>query len=218
MRKFALLLLLLALPIAACKHAGVKGSGKREVLKRQIEPFTSISTEGAFNVEVVCQKDLSLEIEADDNILPLITVEVSHGVLKLKNTTSYSTKEPVVIRLTVPNLEGLSASGAGKFDVSKVKSEKFVIEANGAAQIKVSGSTVSLNISANGAGAIDAHSLQASRAVVESNGVARVDIDVSDQLDVTVSGPSTVTYQGDPKINKSIHGPGKVEKRGGEGA
>src|SRR5436189_1101247 len=84
MRKFALLLLLFALPVAACHHSGVKGSGKREVLKQSIEPFTSISTEGAFNVEVVCQKDLSLEIEADDNILPLIQVEVSHGVLTLK--------------------------------------------------------------------------------------------------------------------------------------
>jgi len=218
MRKFALLLLLFALPIAACKHEGVKGSGKREVLKRQIEPFTSISTEGSFNVEVVCQKDPSLEIEADDNILPLIVVEVSNGVLRLKNTKIYSTKEPVVIRLTVPNLEGVSASGAGKFEISKVKSQKFVIESNGATQIKVSGTTDNLNISANGAGAIDAHSLEASKAVVESRGVAKVDIDVSEQLDVTVSGPSTVTYQGDPKINKTIHGPGRVEKRGSEGA
>ena len=218
MRKFALLLLLFVLPIGACKHEGIKGSGKREVLKRQIETFTSISAEGAFNVEVVCQKDPSLEIEADDNILPLIAVEITHGVLRLKNTNSYSIKEPVVIRLTVPNLEGLSVSGAGKFDVSKVKSQNFVLEAHGAAQIKVSGTTESLNISANGAGSIDAHSLQASKAVVESNGVAKVDIDVSDQLDVTVSGPSTVTYQGDPKINKSIRGPGKVQKRGGEGA
>jgi hypothetical protein len=35
---------------------------------------------------------------------------------------------------------------------------------------------------------------------------------------VTISGPSTVTYAGDPTINKTIHGPGKIEKRESEGA
>jgi hypothetical protein len=32
------------------------------------------------------------------------------------------------------------------------------------------------------------------------------------------SGPSVVTYEGDPSINKTIHGPGKVERRATEGA
>jgi len=35
---------------------------------------------------------------------------------------------------------------------------------------------------------------------------------------VTVSGPSRVTYKGDPVVNKTVHGPGKVEKRSDEGA
>ncbi|HEU5460022.1 MAG TPA: hypothetical protein VFU83_05975, partial [Pyrinomonadaceae bacterium] len=75
MRKVALLLVISLLAFG-CHHGGriggVKGSGKRETQKRQIAPFTSISTEGAFSIEVVCQKDLSLEVEGDDNILPLI--------------------------------------------------------------------------------------------------------------------------------------------------
>jgi hypothetical protein len=220
MRKLALLLLLLVLPIAACKHGGpgVKGSGKTEVQKRQISNFSSISTEGAYTVEVVCQKDLSLEIEGDDNILPLITTDVSSGVLRISNSKGYSVATPIVVRITVPNLEVLSVSGAGKFDISKLKTEKFAIDANGAAQIKVSGTTNFLNIHTNGAGKIDTYSLEASRAVVESNGVSKVDVDVSDHLDVTISGPSKVTYKGDPTINKTIHGPGKLEKRASEGA
>jgi hypothetical protein len=35
---------------------------------------------------------------------------------------------------------------------------------------------------------------------------------------VKISGPSSVYYKGDPQINKTINGPGKVERRGGEGA
>jgi hypothetical protein len=99
-----------------------------------------------------------------------------------------------------------------------MKNDKFEIDSNGAPNISVSGSTKTVDIDTNGAGKIDTHNLHASRAVVESKGVSRIDLDVSDQLDITVSGPSTVTYRGDPVVNKTIRGPGKVEKRTSEGA
>jgi hypothetical protein len=54
--------------------------------------------------------------------------------------------------------------------------------------------------------------------VVDSRGVTRIDLDVADQLDATVNGPSTVTYKGDPVVHKTVNGPGKVERRGSEGA
>ena len=86
----------------------IQGSGKRETQKREIAPFTSISTEGAFTIEVTCQKDLGLEVEGDENVLPYVTAEVSNNVLRLKNTKSYSVSEPVKFKISVPNLEGIS--------------------------------------------------------------------------------------------------------------
>ncbi len=198
--------------------ADVKGSGNRQTQKREVAPFTSISTDGAFTIEVVCQKDVSLEVEGDDNVLPLMTTEVSGNVLHLKNTKSYSVNQPIVVRISVPNLEGLSVNGAGKFDVTGLNNERFEIDANGAPAINVSGSTKLVDIDTNGAAKIDTHNLRAARAVVDSKGVSKVDLGVSDQLDVTVSGPSQVTYRGDPVVNKTINGPGKIEKRHNEGA
>lgn len=221
MRKLALLFLLLPLLATGCHHgirAEVNGSGKRVMQKREISPFTSISTEGAFAIEVTCQKDPSLEVEGDDNVLEFVTAEVRGNVLRLTNSKSYSTDEPVRIKITVQNLEGLSVSGAGRIDIKGMKNEKFEIDANGAPNIVVSGTTNTVDIDSNGAGRIDTQNLRASRAVVDSKGVSRIDLDVSEQLDITVSGPSTVTYKGDPVVNKTVNGPGKVEKRGSEGA
>jgi hypothetical protein len=221
MRKLALLFLLLPVLAAGCHHgmrAEVKGSGKRVLQKRQVSPFTSISTEGAFEIQVTCQKDPSLEIEGDDNVLELVTADVSGNVLRLRNTKSYSASEPVRIKITVPNLEGLSVSGAGWIEIKDVKNDKFEIDSNGAPNITVAGNTSVIDIDSNGAGKIDTHNLRASRGVVDSKGVSRIDLDVKDQLDITVSGPSFVTYRGDPVVNKTIHGPGKVEKRTSEGA
>jgi len=221
MKTLAILVILIAVPMAGCKHgmhSGVKGSGKREVQKRDVSAFTSISTEGAFNVDVVCQKAQSLEIEGDDNILPLVSTEVSNGVLRLKNEKNYSVSQPVTIKISVPNIDGLTVSGAGMIDVSGLKNDKFELDSEGAPQIKVSGITKVVDIDTSGAAKIDTHNLHATKGVVDSKGVSTIDVDVKDQLDVTISGPSVVTYEGDPTVKKTINGPGKLVQRANEGA
>jgi hypothetical protein len=222
MRKFLLISILASLVlVSGChfkRHDQVKGSGNRQTQKREVAAFTTISTEGAFNVEVVCQKELSVEVEGDDNILPLVIAEVSNDTLRLKSLKSYSVNSPITFRISVPNIEAISVTGAGKFDIKGMKNEKFEIDSDGAPSINVAGTTKLIDIDSSGAGKIDAHSLEASRAVVDSKGVCKIDIDVAEQLDVTVSGPSSVTYQGNPVVNKTINGPGKVERRRSEGA
>jgi hypothetical protein len=198
--------------------AQIKGSGKRELQKREVAAFTSISTEGAFTVEVTCGKDRSLEVEGDDNVLEYVTSDVSGNTLRLKNRKNYSTSEPVKFKISVPNLDGLSVNGAGHIDVKGINNDKFEIDTNGAATIVVSGNTKVIDVGANGAGKVDAHNLHADRGIVDSRGVARIDVDVKNQLDVSVQGPSTVTYLGDPVINKKVQGTGKVERRSSQGA
>jgi hypothetical protein len=222
MRKLALLFFLLPVLVAAGCHHGkfsaVKGNGKRELQKRQVAPFTSISTNGAFTIEVTCQKDLSLEVEGDENVLGFVETEVAGNILRLDNRQSYDVSEPVRVKISIPNLEGLSINGAGHIDVKGINNEKFEIDSNGAPTVTVSGTTKMVDIAANGAGKVDTQNLHATRAVVDARGVAKVDLDVADQLDVEISGPSSVTYSGNPSVNKNIHGPGKLTRKGGEGA
>jgi hypothetical protein len=214
-RKTYLLLALLSL-FAGCHfqiHDEIKGSGVRLKQKREVPSFTSIATEGTFDVDVVCQKPQGIEVEADDNLVDLITTEVSNNVLHIRSNRSYSAGDPIKVTISAPQLEGISARGAGKIDIAGIKSDKFEIDASGASTIKVAGETKLVDIDSNGAGKIDAHKLRAARGVVEAKGVARVAVNVAEQLDVTVSGPSHVTYEGDPVVNKTIHGPGSVEKK-----
>ena len=220
MKRLFVIFLLVALFAAGCAfhHNDVVGSGNRQRQKREIAAFTSISTEGAYEVEVKSQQGLSLEIEADDNILPLITTEVSNGVLRIKATRGYSINNNVVVKIGAPNIDGIHSSGAGTIEITGLKNDKFEIDSNGAPSIKVSGETGTLDIESNGAGKVDAHKLRASKATVEANGVAKIEVFASDELNVTVSGPASVIYSGDPKLNKKVNGPGSVERRASEGA
>ena len=221
MKKLLVSIVLLPVLVAGCHHgfgAGVKGSGKRQTESRQVGSFSAIETDGAFDIEVACGKNVGLEVEADDNILPLVSTEVSNNKLVLKPLKNYSVNDAPVIRITVPDINAFSSNGAGKIRISGVNNDKLQIYANGAPQISVSGTTKMIGVDTNGAATIDTHNLRADHAVVDSKGVSKVDLGVSNQLDVTVSGPSHVTYKGDPVVNKTIHGPGKVEKRADEGA
>ncbi len=221
MKKVLLITILCSLATGchyAAKMHGVTGSGVRKVEKRELSSFTSISTDGAFEIDVVCQQAQTLEIEGDDNLLPMVSTDVSNGVLRINNVGSYSTRTPMKIKISVPNIEGISANGAGTIEVSRLKNDKFDIDSNGAPTIRVSGETKELEIDASGAGRVDAHKLRASRAEVDSKGVAKVEVFASDVLNVTVSGPSQVIYDGDPEVNQTVNGPGSVKQRDPEGA
>lgn len=213
--KRTLLLLVLTLLVAGCHKLsdGVAGSGNRMKEKRNIGNFTSITSEGAFDIEVVSQAPASLEIEGDDNLLPLVTTEVSNNVLHIKNSRSYSNRTAIVIKISAPNLEDLSANGAGTIQVLGLKNEKFALNVNGAPKIIVSGQTRALEIDANGAGNIDTHKLRADSARVGSNGVSKVEVYAVNDLNVTVAGPSRVTYYGNPQVKQDISGPGSVVKK-----
>ena len=201
--------------LSGCHHMGVQGSGVRKTEKRELAPFTSIETTGAYELEVTCQKAASFEIEGDDNIVPLVETEVKDGVLRVTSSGSYNTSTPLSLRISVPDLASIKGIGAGKVQISDVKNDKFEMDSTGAVTMTASGQSKSLTISSTGAGKIDAHNLRAEKADVTVTGAAGVDVFASDQLDVTVSGAGRVTYSGNPKVNKHILGAGEVTKKEG---
>lgn len=219
MKKIVLLMLLMSFAVGChVIHDGVAGSGNRKKEKRTVASFTSISTVGAFEIEFVVATSLSLEIEGDDNILPLIGTDVTNNVLHVRSIRSFSTLKPITLRISAPDLEGVSASGAGRVEVSGLKNEKFGLDVSGAPKIRVSGETKLLEIEANGAADIDTHRLRADRATVDSNGVSKIEVYAASELDVTVSGPSRVIYHGDPQVKKSVNGPGSITKKESTGS
>jgi Putative auto-transporter adhesin, head GIN domain len=209
--------LLLATTLFGCHmHGSVSGSGVRKTEKRELASFNAIHTTGAFDVEVVTQKPASFEIEADDNILPLIQTEVRDSTLYLMPTSRYNSRQGVVVRVTLPDLSKLEATGAGNFRVAGLKNDNFEIHTTGAATVTAAGETKNVEIHTTGAGVVDTHKLRAVKADVRSTGAAKVDVYASEQLDVSASGVGAVTYSGDPKVNKHTSGAASVSKRENE--
>ncbi|HYG81922.1 MAG TPA: head GIN domain-containing protein [Pyrinomonadaceae bacterium] len=193
---------------------GTSGSGKTKAEKRNLSGFKAVKVSGAYEVEIVAQKDAGVELEGDDNLLPLVRTEVNNGVLNIFNNESFSTSDAIRVRISVPQLDAISTSGASDIVVTNVKSDDFSVSTSGAGSLKISGQARTLDLEISGAGSVDTKDLRAERVTVDSSGAAEADVYASEDLRVSASGAGSVNYYGDPKnVSENVSGGASVSKR-----
>ena len=191
---------------------GVKGSGNVVNEKRNLANFNAIEVGGIFEVEVVAQKEFSVEVEADDNLLQYIKTEVNGDTLEIRTEKSISPKSSIRIRISAPNIENLQVSGVSKVSVVNLKNETLKVDASGASKIKVDGETKNLEVELSGASKLDAENLKSENADIDGSGASNAAVNVSGDLKADLSGASKVTYTGNPKnLEKSTSGASSVK-------
>ena len=193
---------------------GVRGSGNVVMDKRGISGFKAVEVGGVLLVEITAQKEFGVEVEADDNLLPLIKTEVSDGVLKISAERKISSTGPIRIRIFAPNIDNLEVSGAANVTVNDVKNSEFTIDSSGASKIKISGETGKLTMDVSGATKIDAENLKAVDATVDASGASNVTVNVLGELRAEASGASRILYTGTPtNLEQSTHGASRVSQK-----
>lgn len=231
MKKFGFIIFIVALVIGVCLAnafafgkpsvgffsfnfkfgRGVQGSGNVVNEKRNLSNFKGVDVGGIYEVEIVAQKDFSVEVEADDNLLPLIKTEVDNGTLEISSEKRFNSKNPIRIKISAPNIEELEVSGVSKVSLSNLDNNFLKVDASGASKMEISGRTVDLNIESSGACKINAENLQSQNATIDASGASNINVSVAGDLKVDASGASKITYAGNPQnIEKDTSGAGSV--------
>ncbi len=225
MKKVGLLVFILALTIGfvfsnSCGFGrfgnlrGVRGSGTPKSETRNVSGFKAIEAGNAVNMEITAQKDFSVEIQADDNLLALIKTEVQGDTLKIYNDESISTKNEINIKISMPEITSIDISGASRVNVSAVKSDLLKLEASGASKIKIDGEANSLEIDASGASTVDAENLRVENANAQASGASKAIVSASNELKADASGASSVYYTGEPKnVAQQSSGASSVKRK-----
>ena len=200
---------------------GLIGSGNLETEAYAFSDFTEIEIGSAFEFEIRQSSSYNISVTADDNVMEYVQVSQVGQTLKigLRTVTWFG---PATLRasVTMPELRGLTVSGASRGDIYDFSSTEDVdITVSGASRVNgditagdvefdISGaSTVQLDGSANdmvahvsGASRLNLDDFTVNNADVDLSGASSGTVNLSGRLDADLSGASRLWYIGEPTM------------------
>ncbi len=194
--------------------SGVRGSGTIATEEREISEFETLVVKGAADVDVTIGENLSLSVEADDNLLPLITTDVRGSRLLVSSRGTYRTRHGVKIVLTTPSLSGVTVSGSGTVRIDGLSEGELDLSILGSGDIVAVGGIDSLDASVSGSGDIDVSRLIARDVKAAIMGSGDIDVHATEKLEATITGSGEITYRGDPgSVDRNVLGSGSISAR-----
>lgn len=196
------------------KFGAVRGSGNIATDHRDVSGFHGVNVGGVSQVEIIAQKGFSVEVEADDNLLPMIRTEVKGGILRIYTEGRIRSSNQIRVRIAAPDIDDLDVSGAANVTVADIKNDGLSVDSSGASKVKISGETSKFTAQVSGATKIDAESLSTENATVDASGASKVTVNVSGSLQADASGASCITYAGTPTdVQKKTSGASSISQK-----
>ncbi|MFC2052420.1 head GIN domain-containing protein [Chloroflexota bacterium] len=213
----------------------LRGSGNLKTEEYTFRDFTGVEISSAFEFEITQSDSYGVSITADDNVIDKVEVIKEGSTLKIGFTTIPSLG-PVTLKakVTMPQLHGLTVSGASRGTVSDFSStENLDINVSGASKVTgditagdadfdISGaSTVQLEGSANnivanvsGASRFNLGGFIVNNANVTFSGASTGTVNPNGRLDADLSGASKLSYLGEPTMgNINTSGASTIRKK-----
>lgn len=195
--------LLLQAGVVACAVTNddcVEGNGKIKEQVRNVPDVEQIRVSGAFDLFIQAGEKQRLVVVADENLLPYITTKVTGKKLEISTSRSVCTANAMEVRLSVGNLDSIAADGSSDFQIKGIAEERLQLQLSGANDLNVSGQADRFDVEISGATDLDATGLKVKRAKLIVTGSAEAKVNVSDTLDVDVSGVGEIYYLGSPTV------------------
>jgi hypothetical protein len=102
----------------------IKGSGDVITIEKDFTDFTKVNLATAFDGTVTWDDSFSVVIRIDENLEEYFNIEVDGNTLKIYLDSGYRYKDVTAeADITLPQLNGLSLSGASRADISGFESD-----------------------------------------------------------------------------------------------
>jgi hypothetical protein len=193
---------------------GPAGSGNVKTETRDVRGFDSVEFSSAGRLTIQQTGTDSLQIQADDNVLPLLTSEVAGTTLRLgvKPGTNISGAQNIAYTVTAKELKGVVLSGAGEVTVTGIDGTNLAVSHSGFGKFSVSGRVTKEVVELTGAGQFEGRDLAAEDAEVTVSGTGLATVNASRTLVARVTGVGRIEYLGNPKVTREVTGIGEVKQ------
>ena len=231
------IVLALAFSLSSCitiKVDSVKGSGNVITQSFEVGDFERLNFSGIGRIELTQGSSTSLEVEAEENIINALKIETTGNKLHIGMKRGYFNIVPtrdIIFRLTVTDLDKIDLTGAGavvcdSFETEKLSiessglgsidmdivAEDFEVSISGAGKVSMAGKVDTQKISISGVGNYSAKDLVSRVCEIDISGAGKAGVNVTETLDITMSGVGNIEYVGNPSISQNISGVGGTIK------
>ncbi|MEO6328540.1 MAG: head GIN domain-containing protein [Ginsengibacter sp.] len=217
-----------------CSCDNISGSGQIQTENRNVGEFDGVQASGSMDIEVTDGNKVSVQVEADDNVLPYILTEVKGGVLEVyyKKNTSFNNVHtrvyvtaPVFTRLlvrgsgnivsknTIKSDESIAAKISGSGDINAdVDAPEVKAEISGSGNLSLRGRTKIFEGNISGSGDLRCKDLLSENAKIGIAGSGTAHVYASVHLKASTVGSGDIYYSGNPSTPE-IHkiGSGNIE-------
>jgi len=232
--------LIMALLLVSCQFNGdfgfgVRGNGDVETVERSLnEDFNEIRVSRGLDVYLTQSDDVSLFVEADENLHDIIITKVKNGVLMITTDESISFSKAQKVMLSFNNISKITAtSGSDLYSTNTIVADNLELtttsgsdmeididtqvadcSSTSGSDLRVSGITNKLYADATSGSNIKAGNLKAKISEARATSGADITLNTSDELYAKASSGGDIKYYGNPKkITKKDGVSGSIRKQ-----
>lgn len=200
-------------------------SSSESIHETGLEDFDELELSGIYDVSIKKGNNYMVEFTGNSEARDRYNVKQRGNKLVIDYDEKFNwrnkvlKKEKVRIRIVMPGLHRLEASGAGKVDFTGFSEDNLEIEASGAvklhgevhvrnlraeltgaSKLELRGEGQSMEVELIGASTLDAYDFTARDARINASGASNAKVYVTNRLEVEESVASTVRYRGNPRM------------------
>ena len=227
---------LLSLSLSSCITIRVntpKGSGEVITKSFEVGDFDRLTFSGIGKIIIEQGEETSLEVEAESNVIDALKISASGSSLEIGFKSRFINVIPtkdIVFHLKVKDLKKIDLSGAGSIECNSLNVESLSVDSSGVGSIKINITASDLEIGISGAGKVnlsgevdtqqlnisgvgsyDARELVSKDCEISISGAGKAVVNVTQTLDIKMSGVGKVDYVGNPSITQNVSGAGSIK-------
>jgi len=212
--------LLLLITTTSCYFDGVKGNRNVITQQRKLSSdFNAIDVSQGIEVYLTISDNVSLSLEADENLHDIIITEVNDGVLHVyaeKNIWSAKSRKVYVTARSINEI--VATSGAGVRSENTIIAEDFKIKATSGSNVRLQlkvdnltcnttsganarlkGKAISFNVKSTSGSNIKAQELETESCTAKVTSGSNVYVNVTNSLNAKATSGGDIRYIGNPK-------------------
>jgi hypothetical protein len=178
---------------------------------RNVSGFDAVELRGVGNLSIEQTGSESLTVEAEKDVIPKLTTKVVNNRLIIgPESNTIHTTGPINYKLTLKDLRSLEVLGTANIESQGLSTDRLAVTISGAGNVRMDGKADQQEINILGSGTYQAEDLQSKEVKINVAGSGSAIVNVSEQLDVGISGVGSVEYIGHPAVKQDVSGAGRV--------